>query len=41
MVALAAGYQTFTASARSVNGVTKSHTVGTLIEVDDPGVLSM
>jgi hypothetical protein len=40
-VSIAAGYQTFTVSARSVNGVTKSHAVGTLIEVDDPGVLGM
>ncbi len=41
LVSIAAGYQTFTVSARSVNGVTKSHTAGTLIEVDDPGVLGM
>lgn len=41
IVALAGGYQTGTASARSVNGVVKSHAVGTVIEVEDPGVLSM
>lgn len=35
--ALAAGYQTFTVSARSVNGVVKSHTAGTPVEVEDPG----
>jgi len=39
--ALAAGYQTFTASARSVNGTVKAQTAGTLIEVDDPGCLAL
>lgn len=41
MVALSGGYQTLTASARSVNGVVKSHAVGTRIAVDDPGVAGM
>lgn len=40
-VALAGGYQTATISARAVNGATKSHAAGTLIEVEDPGVLGM
>lgn len=41
VVAIAAGYQTFTASARSVNGVTKAHSAGTVIEAEDPGRLGM
>jgi hypothetical protein len=41
MVVLAAGYQTGTASARSVNGVVRSHAAGTRIAVDDAGVLGM
>jgi hypothetical protein len=41
VVALAAGYQTFTASARGVNGAALSHPVGARIEVEDPGVLAM
>jgi len=36
VAALAAGFQTMTVSARSVNGVVKSHAAGTLIEVADP-----
>lgn len=41
VVALAGGFQTFTVSARSVNGVTKSHAAGTKIAVDDPSVLAL
>ena len=41
VVALAAGYQTATVSARSVNGVIKSHVAGVKIEVDTPYVLGM
>jgi len=41
VVAIAGGYQTFTASARSVNGVTKAQAAGTLIEVAHPHVLGM
>ncbi len=36
MIAFAAGFQTMTASARSVNDVIKAHTASTLIEVDNP-----
>jgi hypothetical protein len=41
VVALAGGFQTFTVSARSVNGVTKSHAAGTKVAVDDPSVLAL
>jgi hypothetical protein len=41
VVAIAAGYQTFTISARSVNGVTKSHSAGTRIEAEDAFVLAL
>jgi hypothetical protein len=41
ILAIPGGYQTFTISARSVNGAAKSHTAGTLIEVADPLVLSL
>ena len=41
VLALAAGYQTMTVSARSVNGVVKSHSAGTLIEVEDALVLGL
>jgi hypothetical protein len=41
VVAIAAGYQTLTASARSVNGVVKSHAAGTRIEVEDAKVLAL
>jgi hypothetical protein len=41
VVALAGGKQVFTLSARSVNGVTKSHAVGTKVAVDDPAVLAL
>jgi hypothetical protein len=41
MLALAAGYQTMTVSARSVNGVVKSHAVGTTIAVTTPGVMGL
>jgi hypothetical protein len=40
-IALAGGYQTLTVSARSYNGVTKSHSAGTKIGVDHPHVLGM
>lgn len=40
-VALAGGFQTLTLSARSVNGVTKSHSASTLLEVEDPKVLAL
>jgi hypothetical protein len=35
LLALAGGFQTFTISARSVNGAVKSHTAGTQIEVEN------
>lgn len=41
LIALAGGYQTMTVSARSTNGVVKSHAAGTKIEVDKPYVLGM
>ena len=41
LIALAAGFQTFTASARGVNGAVKAQTAGTLIEIAAPGVLGM
>ena len=41
VAAIAAGFQTMTVSARSVNGTTKSHAVGTLIEVNDPLVMGL
>lgn len=41
IASIAAGYQTMTVSARSVNGVVKSHAVGTLITVENPGVLGL
>jgi len=41
LVALAGGYQTFTISARAVNGVTKAHAAGTTLEVEDPFVLAL
>lgn len=41
VVALAAGYQTMTVSARSVNGVVKSHAAGTRIEVENAFVLGL
>jgi len=41
VVALAGGFQTMTVSARSVNGTTKSHTAGTLVEVEDALVLGL
>lgn len=36
VIAIAAGYQTMTVSARSVNGIVKSHAAGTRVEVDNP-----
>jgi hypothetical protein len=39
--ALSGGYQTMTVSARSVNGVEKSHAAGTRIEVEDAYVLGL
>jgi hypothetical protein len=39
--AIAGGKQTFTLSARSVNGVTASHAVGTRVAVHNPGVVSL
>lgn len=41
VLALAAGFQTFTVSARAVNGTVKAHTVGTRIEVEDAAVLAL
>lgn len=41
VVAITSGVQTFTVSARSVNGVTKSHSVGARIAVEDPAVLAL
>jgi len=41
VVALAAGYQTFTVAARSTNGVVKAHAAGTRIEVEDAFVLGL
>lgn len=41
VVALGGGKQVFTLSARSVNGVVKSHAVGTRVAVDDPGVAGL
>lgn len=41
VVAIAAGSQTLTVSARSVNGVVKSHAAATRIEVDNPFVLAL
>lgn len=41
VLALAAGFQTFTVSARAVNGVTKSHAAATRIEVEDAMVLAL
>lgn len=41
VIALAAGFQTFTVSARSVNGCVKSHTASTRIEVEDARVLAL
>jgi len=41
VVALAGGFQTMTVSARSENGVTKSHTAGTRIEVEDALVMGL
>ena len=41
VVAIAGGKQTFTLSARSVNGVTASHAVGTRVAVHNPGVVSL
>lgn len=41
VVALPGGYQTMTVSARSVNGVTKSHAAGTKLAVEHPGVLGL
>jgi hypothetical protein len=41
VMCIPAGVQTMTVSARSVNGVTKSHAVGAKIEVDDPSVLAL
>lgn len=40
-VALAGGFQTGTASARSANGAVMSHVSGAAIEIADPGVLGM
>lgn len=39
--AIPAGVQSFTVSARHVNGVTKAHSVGARIEVEDPAVLAL
>jgi hypothetical protein len=41
VMCIPAGVQTMTVSARSVNGVIKSHAVGAKIEVDDPSVLAL
>lgn len=41
LLAVAAGYQTMTVSARSVNGVVKSHGAGTRIEVENAFVLGL
>jgi len=38
---LAGGFQTMTVSARSVNGVVKSHAAGTLVEVEDALVMGL
>ena len=38
---LAGGYQTMTISARSTNGVVKSHVAGTLVEVEDALVMGI
>lgn len=40
LVAIAGGYQTATVT-RSVNGVVKSHAIGTRIEADDPCVMGL
>jgi hypothetical protein len=41
VVAFAAGFQTMTVSARSVNDVVKAQTAGTLVEVDNPLILGL
>jgi len=41
MLVLAAGYQSLTVSARSVNGAVKSHAAGTPIGADNPFVLAL
>jgi hypothetical protein len=41
MFVLAAGYQTMTVAARSVNGCVKAHTTGTKIEVENAHVLGL
>jgi hypothetical protein len=41
VVALAGGYQTFTVAHRSLNGVTKSHSANTRIEVEDAFALGL
>jgi hypothetical protein len=41
VVCIPAGVQSLTVSARSVNGVVKSHAVGARIEVEDAGVLAL
>jgi len=41
VLALAAGYQTLTVSARSVNGVVKAHSAATKIEVENAHVLGL
>ncbi|HEX6968886.1 MAG TPA: hypothetical protein VF174_08790 [Micromonosporaceae bacterium] len=41
VVALAGGIQVMTISARSVNGVTKAHSAGAIIAVEDPAVLAL
>jgi len=40
-IVFAGGFQTMTVTARSVNGVVKSHAAGTLLEVNDPLVLGL
>lgn len=41
VVALAGGFQTLTLSARSVNGVVKSHTASTRLEIEDAKVIAL
>jgi hypothetical protein len=41
VVALAGGFQTMTASARGVNGVTKAHAAGTKVAVGNAYVLGL
>jgi hypothetical protein len=41
VVAFVGGFQTMTVSARSVNGVVKSHASNTLLAVDNPIVMAL